>query len=143
MRPTLSADMLRLFDQQLACIESNDRDAQLALYSDDLTYEFPFAVDRPRLIQGREAFAAIMQPMWKAAQASGLQARVGARELYATEDPDMAVARFTLEIETQSELRSLEFVQFLQVREGRIQSVVEYFDPLQRAIISDARPRRV
>jgi ketosteroid isomerase-like protein len=135
--------MLRLFDQQLACIESNDRDAQLALYADDLTYKFPFASDRPRLVQGREAFAAIMQPMWKEAQASGLQARVGARELHATEDPDMAVARFTLEIETLSGLRSLEFVQFLRVRDGRIQSVVEYFDPLQRAIISDVRPRRV
>ena len=42
------------FQSQIDCIIKDDRETQIQLYSEDCTYEVPFATDRPRFITGRD-----------------------------------------------------------------------------------------
>jgi hypothetical protein len=47
---------LGLFEKQIDCLIRDDKDAQMGLYTGDLLYEFPFARDQPRLIEGPKRF---------------------------------------------------------------------------------------
>ncbi len=44
----------------------------MELYSEDVRYEFPFANDRPRMIESRKAFQAVMTPLWAEARQRGV-----------------------------------------------------------------------
>ena len=103
-----------LFEKQIDCIVTDDRKAQAKLYADDLLYEFPFATDRPRRIEGRDAFLAVMQPLWQQARQRHIKV-VGCREqIHETADPDFIVAEFAFDVEIDG-----------QDRRGAVRSVLQ------------------
>ena len=129
----MAAAPAAVFARQLDCITADDRAAQLRLYTDDLTYEFPFATDRPRVIHGRDAFARVMVPLWDQARALGVKITGSEHVLHQTSDPERIVAEFTLAIDVQQKRGEMRFVQFLWIRDGLIAAVREYFNPQARS----------
>jgi ketosteroid isomerase-like protein len=126
-------DVRALFEKQIDCIVTDDREAQAKLYADDLLYEFPFATDRPRRIEGRDAFIATMQPLWQQSRQRRVKV-VGHRgQIHETADPDFIVAEFAFTIEIDGRTIDAPFVQFFRVRGGRIAAVREYFSPAARS----------
>ena len=89
---------LKLFERQIECIMSDDRRAQMELYAEDVRYEFPFANDRPRLIESREAFRAIMTPLWDEARQRGVRVVGYDHEFHATDETGLFLAVFVLEV---------------------------------------------
>jgi ketosteroid isomerase-like protein len=129
---------LAIFRKQLDCLMRDDKIEQMTLYADDLLYEFPFAVDRPRRIEGKAAFLAVMTPLWIAARQRGFKV-VGVRnEFHATDEADLYVARFTLDISAGGKVMPLEFIQFLRIRDGLIVAAQEYFSPHVRSEIASS-----
>jgi ketosteroid isomerase-like protein len=122
-----------LFDRQIDCLRRDDRAAQAELYADDLVYDFPFAVDRPRHIEGKEAFLAVMRPMWERVRGRSVNVVGYREEITETEDPDFLVAEFTLVVEAAGGPVDVSFVQFFRTRGGRIAAVREYFSPVARS----------
>ena len=130
MKPIASTTR-QIFARQIECIENDDRAAQLELYAPDVVYEFPFANDRPRRIEGRDAFRCVMEPLWSAARARGVSVRCERASLIDGADPDVLVAEFALALVGGS--ATLDFVQILRARDGKIVHLREYFSPVARA----------
>jgi ketosteroid isomerase-like protein len=126
---------LAIFEKQIDCIVRDDREAQMNLYSTDLRYEFPFASDRPRLIEGRDRFRAVMTPMWDEARGRGAKVTVCTAEFHATDEPGLFVAVFSLEAGLGEHKIPLPFVQLIRIRDDLITAVREYFNPHARAEI--------
>jgi ketosteroid isomerase-like protein len=134
-----SSSTRAIFDRQIACIRSDDRETQLRLYAEDCIYEFPFATDRPRRIVGREEIRRIMTPLWDEARRKGVRIAGYDGTLHETTDAEVAIAEFTLSVEVGQALSRLSFVQFIRVRGGCIVELREYFSPQAR---SEALERR-
>jgi ketosteroid isomerase-like protein len=126
---------LAVFRKQIDCIIRDDREAQMALYAVDLRYEFPFAHDRPRLIEGRDQFRAVMTPLWDEARRRGVNVTGCSTEFHATDEPGLYIAIFSLESAIGERAIMLPFVQLIRVRGDLILEVREYFDPQARAEI--------
>ena len=107
--------------------------AQAELYADDLVYDFPFAVDRPRHIEGKEAFLAVMRPMWEAVRGRAVNIVGYREEITETVDPDFLVAEFTFDIEAAGRTVEVTYLQFFRTRSGKIAAVREYFSPVARS----------
>ena len=122
-----------LFNRQLDCLRRDDRAAQAELYADDLVYDFPFAVDRPRHIEGKEAFLAVMRPMWEQVRGRAVNIVGYREEITETADPDFLVAEFTFDIEAGGRTVEVTYLQFFRTRGGRIAAVREYFSPVARS----------
>jgi ketosteroid isomerase-like protein len=137
VRMTKTDEALALFRRQLDCLIRDDRTEQLKLYANDLVYEFPFANDRPRRIEGKAAFLAVMSPLWAQAREHGFKVTAITRqEFHATDEAGLFVARFVLDVSAGDKTVSLEFVQFLRIRDRLIVAAQEYFSPQIRAEIS-------
>lgn len=104
----------------------------MELYAEDLRYEFPFANDRPRLIEGRKAFRDIMVPLWEEARKRGVKVVGCTREFHATDEIGLFLAVFDLEVLVAGNTMSLPFVQLIRIKEDRIAEVREYFNPSGR-----------
>ena len=138
MTDTAYKQALKLFEKQIECIISDNREAQFDLFADDVRYEFPFAIDRPRLIEGREAFRKVMEPLWAEARRRGAQA-VGYRsEFHATDEPGLFLAIFDLDVKIAENTVSLPFIQLIRIQDGHIVAIKEYFNPSARAAALDA-----
>jgi ketosteroid isomerase-like protein len=122
-----------LFERQMDCIRSDDRAAQLQLYTEDCVYEFPFAVDRPRRIVGRAEIGRVMTPLWEEARSKGVRVTGYEGSLHETTDPDLLIAEFSLSIEIGPVRTTLPFVQVIRVRGEHIAAVREYFSPQARS----------
>jgi ketosteroid isomerase-like protein len=125
-----------LFEKQIDCIVRDDREAQMLLYADDLLYEFPFATDRPRRIEGKEAFLAVMAPLWQRNRQRGVKLVRWDAEVHDTPDPDFIVAEFTLTAEVEGRPVEVPFVQVFRTSGGKIAAVREYFSPVVRSQLS-------
>jgi ketosteroid isomerase-like protein len=125
-----------LFEKQLDCLVRDDREAQMRLYADDLLYEFPFATDRPRRIEGKEAFHNVMTPLWERNRQHGVKLVGWEAEVHDTPDPDFVVAEFTLTAEVEGKTVEVPFVQVFRTSDGKIAAVREYFSPVARSQIS-------
>lgn len=130
---------LKLFEKQIECITNDDREAQMELYAENLRYEFPFANDRPRLIEGREAFRAVMTPLWAETRLRGVRVIGCNSEFHATDETDLFVATFVLDVATAENTMSLPFVQLIRIQDGHIIEIREYFNPSARAAAVDSR----
>jgi uncharacterized protein len=130
-RPTARA----LFETQIACLARDDREAQMDLYADDLVYEFPFATDRPRRIEGREAFREVMSPFWEQGRKRGAKLAGWRADIHDTGDPDLIIAEFSFTIELEGKTFEVPYVQFFRTRAGKIVAVREYSNPTARAEI--------
>jgi uncharacterized protein len=125
-----------LFEKQIDCIVRDDREAQMLLYADDLLYEFPFATDRPRRIEGKEAFLAVMAPLWQRNRQRGIKLLGWDAEVHDTPDPDFIVAEFSLTAEVEGTPVAVPFVQVFRASGGKIAAVREYFSPVVRSQLS-------
>ena len=125
------ADAFRLFRLQIQSVVNDERATQLALYSDDLVYHFPFAHDRPRSITGRRAFQAVMEPIWQRRRDNHIALSVGDVEFHATDEAGLYLATFVLTATdgTGSTLEPSPCVQLLRIRDGHIVEVREFFEP--------------
>jgi len=122
-----------LFERQIDCLKRDDSVAQAELYADDLVYDFPFAVDRPRHIEGKQAFLAVMRPMWERMRGRAVNVVGYREEITETADPDFLAAEFTLVVAAPSGPVNVSFVQFFRTRGGKIAAVREYFSPVARS----------
>lgn len=127
---------LKLFEKQIECIIEDDRETQLQLYAEDVRYEFPFANDRPRLIEGREAFRTVMEPLWAEARLKGARAIGCHSEFHATDENGLFLAIFDLEVKVAENIVTLPFVQLIRIQNDSIVAVKEYFNsPARNAAI--------
>jgi ketosteroid isomerase-like protein len=129
-------DRHALFRRHLDCVVRDDRAEQLELLAPDVVYEFPFATDRPRRIEGRDAFRRVMEPLWADARARGV--RLALRDLRVIEaaDPDVLVGELTFDVALATGARvQLDFVQILRANDGLIRHVREYANPVARRAI--------
>jgi ketosteroid isomerase-like protein len=131
--PDQSLDVRALFEKQIDCIVTDDREAQAKLYADDLLYEFPFATDRPRRIEGRDACNTVMQTLWQQARQRHVKITGYRGQIHETADPDFIVAECAFDIEIDGRTIEGPFVQFFRARGGRITAVREYFSPGARS----------
>lgn len=126
-----------IFDEQIRCILADDRERQLLLYAEDCLWEFPFATDRPRHIEGREEIARVMRPLWanaRKANIGGLQYRP--LTIHDTADPDVIVAEFFL----SARGAEFPFAQVLRARDGKITHLREYAPhAMQREVAQSVR----
>ncbi len=132
-------DAKTIYEKQVDCIVSDDRTTQLTLYADDLHYEFPFATERPKRIEGREAFHQVMAPIWERTRKMGAKI-VGHRyEIHETADPDFIVAELTFHVEHDGNRIDVPFVQFFWTSGGKIVAVREYFGPRVRSDLDEKK----
>ena len=122
---------LEVFKLQLKCVVDDDRKAQMEIYAEDLRYEFTFANDRPKLIEGRNAFRKAMEPIWERRRKNNSQLGLGKYEFHATDQAGLFLAVFELKafMENQKEPISSPCVQLLRIQDGHILEVREYFEP--------------
>lgn len=135
----MSERPIDVFDRQIDCLRRGDRDGQMALYADDLIYEFPFAIDRPRRIVGVQRFREVMEPLWRRAATVGLKVVGYSGEAHTSaDDPELVFAEFVLVVESPTTKTEIQFVQVLKIRGGRIVAGREYFSPDVRSRFDDA-----
>lgn len=122
---------LELFKLQLECVVNDDRKTQMGIYAEDLRYEFPFATDRPKLIEGRDAFQKVMGPIWERRRKNNIKLAADKYEFHATDEAELFLAVFVLTAFTdnQKEPVSSPCVQLLRIHNGYIVEVREYFEP--------------
>ena len=122
---------LELFKLQLKCVVNDDRKTQMGIYAEDLRYEFPFANDRPKLIEGRDAFKKVMEPIWERRRKNNIKLAVDKYEFHATDEAGLFLAVFVLKafIDNKKEPVSSPYVQLLRIHDGYIVEVREYFEP--------------
>ncbi len=122
---------LEVFKLQLQCVVNDDKKTQMGIYAEDLRYEFPFATDRPKLIEGRDAFQKVMEPIWERRRKNNIKLAADRYEFHATDEAGLFLAVFVLTafIENQKEPVSSPCVQLLRIHNGYIVEVREYFEP--------------
>ncbi len=122
---------LELFKLQLQCVVEDDRETQMEIYAEDLHYEFPFASDRPKLIDGRDAFRKAMEPIWERRRKNNIKLALDKYEFHATDEAGLFLAVFVLQafIDDKKEPVSSHCVQLLRIHDGHIVEVREYFEP--------------
>lgn len=122
---------LDLFKLQLKCVVEDDRKTQMGIYTEDLHYEFPFANDRPKLIEGRDAFKKAMEPIWERRRRNNIKLALDKYEFHATDEAGLFLAVFVLKafIDNKNEPISSHCVQLLRIQDGHIVEVREYFEP--------------
>ncbi len=122
---------LELFKLQLKCVVNDDRKTQMGIYAEDLRYEFPFANDRPKLIEGRDAFKKAMEPIWERRRQNNIKLALDKYEFHATDEAGLFLAVFVLKafIDNKKEPVSSPCVQLLRIYDGHIAEVREYFEP--------------
>ena len=122
---------LEVFKLQLDCVVNDDRQMQMGIYAEDLRYEFPFANDRPNLIEGRDTFKKVMEPIWERRRKNKRKLSVDKYEFHATDEAGLFLAVFALIafFDNQEEPVSSPYVQLLRIHNGYIVEVREYFGP--------------
>ena len=123
---------LEIFKLQLDCVVNDDREKQMGIYTEDLRYEFPFANDRPNLIEGRDTFKKVMEPIWERRRKNNIKLAVDKYEFHATDEAGglfLAVFALTAFFDNQEEPVSSPYVQLLRIHNGYIVEVREYFGP--------------
>lgn len=122
---------LKLFKLQLNCVVNDDRKTQMEIYAEDLRYEFPFANDRPKVIEGRDAFKKAMEPIWERRRKNNIQLALDKYEFHATDEAGLFLAVFVLKafLDNKREPVSSPCVQLLRIQDGYIVEVREYFEP--------------
>ena len=87
---------LEIFKLQLKCVVDDDRKTQMEIYAEDLRYEFPFANDRPKLIEGRDVFRKAMEPIWERRRKNNIKLALDQYEFHATDEVGLFLAVFVL-----------------------------------------------
>jgi ketosteroid isomerase-like protein len=122
---------LELFKLQIQCVVDDDRETQIGIYSKNLHYEFPFAADRPKIIEGRDNFQKVMQPIWERRRKNNVQLLLEKYEFHSTDEPGLflAVFEFKAVIDKKSEPIISPYIQLIKIKDNHIVEVREYFEP--------------
>lgn len=126
-----------IFSRLMAAVLDYDMDAQADLYAEDGILEWPFAPPgMPRRVEGREAIRELLVPLGERARQSGRRLRdYDHVMIHETTDPEVIIVEFdvTGESDNGGPYR-LSYIQVLRVREGKIVSFRDYWNP--QALVS-------
>ncbi|MEU8132581.1 nuclear transport factor 2 family protein [Streptodolium elevatio] len=117
---TRNADTLRA-----ALTSVGDVDAQMAHYTEDAVFEFPYA-SPPARIEGKQTVSDYLRG------ALGIfEIRVTVTEIHETTDPDTLVAEFTSEgkVTTTGKSYTNTYISVVRFRDGLIASQKEFYNP--------------
>lgn len=120
---------LELFKLQIKCVVNDDRKTQMGIYAENLHYEFPTANDRPKIIDGRDNFRKVMEPIWERRRNSSIETSLDKYEFHATDEEGLFVGVIVLKavIDKKEEPVTVTFVQLLRIFDGYIIEVREFF----------------
>jgi ketosteroid isomerase-like protein len=108
------------------------------LIADDLTWELPFApaLGHPARLSGRQAV--LDHVGWFIGAVENFA--FSDLRIYASEDPDMAIAEVKAEglIKPTGRIYRQDYVLFVQARAGKLAFIREYFDPVRAAVALEA-----
>ena len=124
-----------IFQVSLRAMQSGDVGTYIALCTDDVVFEFPFAPPgRPVRVEGKEALGRYL-----AAIPSRIEAQVLSNlEVHQTVNPDVAIVEMTItgKVKGTGEPYEMSYVVVLTVREGRIARYRDYWNPLKALSVS-------
>jgi hypothetical protein len=124
-------EAIKAFKLQIECVEQDNREKQLKLYSKELHYEFPFANDRPRIIDGVDDFLKVMNPIWERRRKNRIDIQLVKYEFYSADEKGLYIAVFDLRaiFNDKNESTTSTCIQFIKMENGLIAEVKEYFEP--------------
>jgi|WetSurMetagenome_2_1015567.scaffolds.fasta_scaffold560074_1 hypothetical protein len=124
-------EALEIFKLQIDCVEKDNREKQLQLYSKNLHYEFPFANDRPRIIDGVDNFKEVMSPIWERRRKNNIDIQLVKYEFYSADERGLYIVVFDLKAIfcDKNESVTSTCIQFIKIVDGLITAVKEYFEP--------------
>jgi ketosteroid isomerase-like protein len=127
----------QVFERALRLVQDRDLHAYVQLFAGGGTLEFPFAPPgAPRRMQGREEIRRSLEPLWRQARQSGRRiAGYDPVVVHQTLDPEVIVAEFTLHgvLQGRGDAYRMSYVHVYRVRDGRILSLRDYWNPLALA----------
>jgi ketosteroid isomerase-like protein len=126
--PSTAAEVLK---QTMPAMLRGDIEDLLGSCTEDVVFEFPFApADRPRRVEGHDAIRAYLQPIFGRMQIQ----KITSLEVHQSVDPSVAIIEFTMRVEVgDGSTRELSYIDILTVRDGRIASFRDYWNPLALA----------
>ena len=133
-QPTKSAASPRqVVDRALQSVLDYDLNGYLDLFAPNGTLEFPFAPPGvPARMKGRAQIGSALLPLWERAWNSGWRSTgYSPIVVHETMNPEVVVAEFDLygEIRPTGETFQMAFVHIYRVRDGRIVSLRDYWNP--------------
>ena len=132
-QPTSPASPRRVVEEALQRVLDYDLNGYLDLFAPDGTLEFPFAPPGvPARMKGRDQIGAALLPLWERAWEAGLRSTgYSPIVVHETLNPEVIVTEFDLygEVEATGETFQLAFVHVYRVRNGRIASLRDYWNP--------------
>jgi uncharacterized protein len=128
--PSSPQDVL---DRLLEGIAGGDWQALHGLYSDDAVIEYPFALPKPRRLEGKEAIRRYFEGVARLP----LQLRARNVRMHETGDPEVLVVEYDYEVSATASSRTLQVsnIQVSRVRHGRIIHSRDYHN---HVVLADA-----
>ncbi len=133
---TATTDPSTLFVHSLELIARADLDGWLALFSDDVVFEFPFAPDeRPARVVGREALGEYMRTYVGQVESASLQNL----SIHKTDDPRVVVVEMTVRgtHRATNTLRDTSYVVVVTAVDGQITNYRDYWNPNGGKLVVD------
>ncbi len=126
--PATAAEIL---EQVMPAMLHGDIEELLGSCTEDAVFEFPFApAGRPRRVEGHDAIKAYLQPIFGRMQIQ----EVTSLKVHQSVDPTVAIIEFTMRVEVgDGSARELSYIDILAVRDGKIASFRDYWNPLALA----------
>lgn len=117
-------------------VRSFDLDGFVDVFAPDGELEFPFAPSTlPRRMEGQEEIRRGLEPLWQQAAASTRITGYSSVDFHPSVDADEIVVEFDLNGEAiaTGEAFRFSYVHVVRVRDGRIMSLRDYWNPLALA----------
>ena len=121
---------------------SNERWGELhALYAEQAVIEYPFALPKPKRLEGREA----IQAYFATVASAPLQLQVRNMVVHQTQDPEVVVAEWDYDglVTTTGRRFHVSNIQVSRVRDGKIVSSRDYHNHTMMAAVMDRLPSLV
>jgi ketosteroid isomerase-like protein len=132
-QPASTTGPRAVFEQVLRAIQDVRMDDYADLFAADACFEAPFAPPGvPRRIQGREAIRVFVRTAAERLRAAPPQWQFRSIVVHETTDPDVIVTEFEVHGVAAGDPYQFSNLQVMTVREGRIVSLRDYWNPLDR-----------
>jgi len=117
-----------LLQAHLALVGRSATEEELAIYADDVVAEFPYAPeDHTRRLEGPAAIARFLENIGKFAEGF----RLGEPTIHETPTGCIAEYHGDAVFKSTGKSYSQDYISVVTVRDGRIASIREYYDPLR------------
>ena len=128
-----AASPREVVDRALQLVLDYDLNGYLELFAPNGSLEFPFAPPGlPARMKGRDQIGAALLPLWEQAWEAGWRSTgYSPVVVHQTANPEVVIAEFDLygEVATTKETFQLAFIHVYRVRDGRIVSLRDYWNP--------------